>query len=112
MSIELTKSAIKELKRFQEDQEMPETEVVRVGISGGGCSGFSYNMSFQSEEEIDKEVDNIKEFDGIRVVVDRKSMLYLDGTTIDWIEDLTHRGFNFDNPNAVKSCGCNKSFNV
>ena len=110
-AITLTENAVKELKRVQQEQSIPGTDVVRVKIQGGGCAGFSYSMSFESGEEVG-EADNIYEFDGIRVAVDKKSMLYLEGTTIDWLEDLNHRGFNFENPNAVRSCGCNKSFGV
>ncbi|RDJ35257.1 MAG: iron-sulfur cluster assembly accessory protein [Crenarchaeota archaeon] len=109
MSLNLTESAIKELKKFQEEQE--SGDYVRIAITSGGCSGFQYSMTLQSDPPDDK-LDNILEFDGINVVVDKKSMLYLEGTTIDWIDDLNHRGFNFENPNAVRDCGCGKSFGV
>jgi iron-sulfur cluster assembly protein len=112
MSINLTENAIKELKRYQADQEIESDAIVRVKVEGGGCAGFQYGLSFQDGTDFNVDNDNIYEFDGIRVAVDKKSMLYLDGTTVDWIEDLSRRGFNFDNPNAVKSCGCNKSFST
>jgi len=110
--INLSQEAIAELKRFKASQSDSGQDVVRIGISGGGCSGFTYNMSFQEESEINAEQDNILEFDEIRVVIDKKSMLYLDGTTVNWVETLTHRGFTFDNPNATRECGCKKSFGV
>ncbi|MCA9196765.1 MAG: iron-sulfur cluster assembly accessory protein [Pirellulaceae bacterium] len=108
MSITLTERAAQEVKRIIEDQKLEEGTVLRVGVVGGGCSGFSYKLAF------DKEFDDVKDtkFDmhGISVVVDKKSDLYLDGTTLDFYDGLEKRGFTFDNPNAVKSCGCGSSF--
>ena len=111
MSLKVTDGALKELRKVKEEQKL-EDFVVRVGVAGGGCSGFSYALEFDEEEKVDKDKDTVFEFGDIRVVVDKKSMLYLDGTILDWHEDLNKRGFVFDNPNAVKSCGCNKSFSV
>lgn len=111
MEIKLTEAAVKEIKHvFQESELDCETTYVRIGISGGGCSGFMYKMEFT--DEIDDTKDTVESFDGVRVVVDKKSMLYLDGTTLDWYSDLTKRGFKFDNPNAVKVCGCGTSFSA
>jgi iron-sulfur cluster assembly protein len=111
--INLTEAAIAELKKFRESSlDISDTDVVRIQITSGGCAGFQYNMNFQNNEDVDLAKDNILEFDGIRVAVDKKSMLYLDGTTVDWVEDLNHRGFNFDNPNSVKNCACKSSFSV
>lgn len=112
MAINLTESAIKELKRYQTDQEIASDAIVRVKIEGGGCSGFQYALSFQDSDDLNPDNDNLYEFDGIRVAVDKKSMLYLDGTTVNWIEDLSQRGFSFENPNATKGCGCGKSFSA
>jgi iron-sulfur cluster assembly protein len=81
---------------------------LRVGVEGGGCSGFSYSLKFESE--FDKSADNRYTQHGVDVVVDKKSALYLDGTVIDWHDGLDKRGFTFENPNAVKSCGCGSSF--
>ena len=92
-----------------EDQELKDV-VVRVAIEGGGCSGFQYNLSFSDLDKYDQDKDLMMEQDGIKIVVDKKSDLYLDGTILDWHEDLTTRGFKFDNPNATKSCGCGSSF--
>ena len=81
---------------------------LRVFISGGGCSGLSYDFRF--EEAFDEANDTKTEQHGITLVVDRKSALYLDGTTVDWYDSLEKQGFTFENPNAVKTCGCGSSF--
>jgi len=108
-TVQLTERAAKEVKQIMQEQEMsPETTYLRVGVAGGGCSGFMYN--FNLEEEYDEANDSLHEQDGLKIVVDRKSALYLDGTEVDFHEDLNRRGFVFNNPNAVKSCGCNQSF--
>jgi len=108
MSIILTEKAVKEVKKVLDDRETNDKEMLRVGVSGGGCSGFNYELSF--DEEFDSKADSKYDFDGVSVVVDKKSALYLDGTTLDFYEDIDKRGFKFDNPNAVKTCGCGESF--
>jgi len=111
MLVQLTESAVKEIKTIMEKQEMPpDVTYVRVGVQGGGCSGFSY--AFNLDETYDEEKDTLLEQDGLKIVVDKRSGLYLEGTTVDWVEDLNRRGFSFKNPNAARSCGCNKSFSV
>lgn len=112
IDIKVTENAIKEFKKAMAEAQSDEETLVRVSVQGGGCSGFMYGLGFIGQEEVNKEEDLIEEFDGLKVVVDKKSLLYLDGTTIDWVEDLNQRGFKFDNPNAKKSCGCNKSFSA
>jgi iron-sulfur cluster assembly accessory protein len=107
MSVVLTEKAAAEVKRIMEAQHYSE-HVLRVGVAGGGCSGFSYSLGFS--QDYDEKVDARAEFHGVPVVVDKKSALYLDGTTIDFYEGIDRRGFTFDNPNAVKSCGCGSSF--
>lgn len=109
MTIQLTPRALVEIKKVRDEQELGDSAYLRVGIEGGGCSGFSYKLNFE-QDHIDKLNDKIYEFDGIQAVVDRKSELYLEGTIIDFHEGLDQRGFKFDNPNAVKSCGCGQSF--
>ena len=80
---------------------------LRLGVQGGGCSGLSYHITFDSQP---RERDRIFQFDDIRVFVDPKSFVYLNGITLDWEETLMQRGFVFRNPNAKKSCGCGSSF--
>jgi iron-sulfur cluster assembly protein len=108
MGIVLTEKAANEVKRIIADQKIEPEMVLRVGITAGGCSGFSYALGF--DKAYDEKTDSRFEFHGVPVVVDKKSALYLDGTTIDFYEGLEARGFKFENPNAVKSCGCGSSF--
>ena len=105
--ITLTPSAIEEIRRLQEKQAKPDVGL-RVGVKGGGCSGLSYVLNF----DVKHEKDNVYEFDGTRVFVDPKSLLYLEGMTLDYTDSLEGRGFKFINPNASKSCGCGESFSV
>lgn len=107
MAINLTEKAAAEIQRVRDEQKLEE-QFLRIGVTGGGCSGFSYTMGF--DKEFDAKSDSKFNMHGVEVVVDKKSSLYLDGTTIDWYDGLEKRGFTFDNPNAVKSCGCGSSF--
>jgi iron-sulfur cluster assembly protein len=110
MTVELTKVAALEIQRIIEDQNHEELKYVRVGVVGGGCSGFQYAFDFT--DKYDTKTDVFGEQHGVGVVVDKKSDLFLDGTTIDFYSGLDKRGFVFDNPNAVKSCGCGSSFSA
>lgn len=109
MAVTITENASKELKRFRESNE-GLGPLLRIGIVSGGCSGFSYDFGFV--DDMNEETDTVSEQHGIKVVVDKKSDLLMDGTTIDYYESLEKRGFTFDNPNAVKSCGCGSSFSA
>lgn len=82
---------------------------LRLGVLGGGCSGLSYQFKFEPKP---RATDKVLDFDGVQVFIDPKSMLYLDGMTLDYKESLIHSGFAFDNPNAKKSCGCGTSFSA
>ena len=82
---------------------------LRLGVQGGGCSGLSYLFRIETKE---RPKDQIYEFEGVKVFVDPKSLLYLDGMPLDYRESLIHSGFVFDNPNAKKSCGCGTSFSA
>jgi len=108
MAITLTEKAACEIQRIMQDQKCDEDVHLRVGVTGGGCSGFSYSLSF--DNKYDEKADSKYNYHGVTVVVDRKSALYLDGTEVDFYEDLDKRGFTFNNPNATKSCGCGQSF--
>ncbi len=108
MAITLTEKAAVEVKRVLEEQKMDDATCLRVGVVGGGCSGFSYSLKF--EKDYDASADSRFDYHGVGVIVDKKSALYLDGTVIDWYDGLDRRGFTFENPNAVKSCGCGSSF--
>jgi iron-sulfur cluster assembly protein len=110
MSITLTETAAKEVKRVMAEQNLPEGVVLRVGVQGGGCSGFQYALGF--DQAANPESDEIMEAHGLKVAVDKRSALYLSGTVLDFYEGLERRGFMFNNPNATKSCGCGTSFSV
>jgi len=107
MTIKLTETAAAEAKKFIEDNK---EKYLRVGVKGGGCSGFEYSLTVG--HEYDNQQDTLSNQHGVDVVVDKKSDLYLDGTTLDYYSDISQRGFKFDNPNATKSCGCGSSFQV
>ena len=107
--ITISERAVKELKRIVAEQNLPADTVVRVGVKGGGCSGFSYSLGF---DDTVHEDDQVAESEGFRVVCDPKSFLYLAGTEVDFEESLMGRGFKFGNPNASKTCGCGESFSV
>ena len=87
----------------------PEEGGLRLGVTGGGCSGLSYVMKFDSHP---RERDRVFEFDGVRVFIDPKSFVYLHGMTLDYEETLIRQGFNFINPNSTRSCGCGSSFSA
>ena len=108
MAVTLTERAAGEVKRIIEEQKFEDEMVLRVGVTGGGCSGFSYALGF--DKTYDDKADSKYDCHGVSLDVDRKSALYLDGTTVDFYEGLDKRGFTFENPNAVKSCGCGSSF--
>ena len=108
MSVQLTETAAQEIKRVIEEQKMPAGVTLRIAVAGGGCSGFEYKLGF--DEHVDEQTDTVREMHGVRVAVDKKSLLYLDGTEIDFHNGIEKRGFVFNNPNATKSCGCGSSF--
>ena len=107
--ITLSPSAVQEVKRLLTTEQKPNLGL-RIGVKGGGCSGFSYQMAV--EEATPKQYDTVFEQDGIKVLVDAKSHLYLDGTTIEYKNGMMGGGFEFQNPLAKKSCGCGHSFST
>lgn len=106
--ITVTEVAAKEVKRLLDENELKDA-VLRMGVQGGGCSGLSYTLGF--DEQV-SENDQVFDIDGVKIVVDMKSYLYLDGTELDYTTDLLGGGFRFNNPNASRSCGCGSSFTV
>jgi iron-sulfur cluster assembly protein len=107
MTIKLTEVAAAEAKKYLKDTK---EKYLRIGVNGGGCSGFEYSLTV--DNEYDDQQDTLSNQHGVDVVIDKKSDLYLDGTTLDYYTDISQRGFKFDNPNATKSCGCGSSFQV
>jgi len=108
MAIVITEKAADEVRRVRVEQSFEDDMFLRIGVAGGGCSGFNYTLSF--DNAFDEQADSKFDQHGVAVVVDKKSALYLDGTTVDWYDGLEKRGFTFENPNAVKTCGCGSSF--
>ena len=106
----LSETAAREIRSIIQQQELDAEKVrLRVGVKGGGCSGFSYVLDLT---ETQKETDEVFMQHGIAVICDPKSLLYLSGTTIDFKDEIMGRGFVFTNPNATTSCGCGSSFAV
>lgn len=103
--ITLTEKAISKLEQIADDENLT-TNFVRVGVRGGGCSGFQFDMFF---EETIKETDHTFDFNNIIIVVDPVSLQFLEGTEVDYIDSLMSSGFKFNNPNITGSCGCGKS---
>jgi iron-sulfur cluster assembly accessory protein len=106
--ISLTPLAVEKVKEIM-NQQNPLPLGLRVAVIGGGCSGFTYHMAFENEVH---ENDNVYEFDGLKVMVDQVSEMYLDGAQIDYVETLEGAGFKFNNPNVRSTCGCGASFSA
>ena len=106
--ITLTAKAVEAVRKAME-REAATGRALRVGVVGGGCSGFSYAMNF---EDGPKEDDTVLHFDGITVLVDAASREFLDGTTLDYVTGLHGSGFKFENPKATRECGCGSSFSA
>lgn len=111
MSISLTPLAAGKIREIIKEQSLPEDQTkLRVAVKGGGCSGFSYMLDLTEETkgDMDEELDS----QGIKILVDNKSLLYLNGTEIDFRDEVMASGFVFKNPNATSSCGCGSSFSA
>lgn len=107
--ITLTEKAIAEIGKIKEQNSIPESYGLRVGVKGGGCSGLSYTLGFDAEQ---REGDKVIESNGVHLFIDPKSLFYLMGTELDYTDGLNGRGFVFNNPNAARTCGCGSSFGV
>lgn len=107
--VHVTAAAVEYAKKRLEKRGTPGA-AVRLGIKGGGCSGFSYVIEFSDEEP--RSRDTVSEFDGVRFYIDKKSMLYLNGSTLDYVNTLIFQGFKFLNPQEATKCGCGHSFTV
>ena len=99
----------KVIELMRDDGFNPDQDYIRVGVKSGGCSGLSYDLKFDNSSE---EGDKIFEDNGVRIIVDKKSFLYLVGTTLDYSGGLNGTGFMFNNPNANRTCGCGESFSL
>src|SRR5919201_1246685 len=104
----LTPNAVAKVKEIMAQQN-PAPAGLRIGVVGGGCSGFSYSMQFEDAAGM---MDKTFDMDGLKVFVDATSVMYLNGCTVDYLETLEGAGFKFENPNVKSTCGCGSSFNV
>jgi iron-sulfur cluster assembly protein len=107
--IKVSETAKNQVLKLKADAEVEQDAFIRVGVKGGGCSGLTYVMDFDSEL---KEDDKVFEDKGVKIVVDKKSFLYLVGTELDFSGGLNGKGFAFVNPNASRTCGCGESFSI
>lgn len=107
--IHISEKAKQRIIQLKKESSLDETYFLRVGVVGGGCSGLSYKLDFDNEPQPN---DQVFEEDGIKVVTDMKSFLYLCDTTLEFTEGLNGKGFHFNNPNASRTCGCGESFSV
>ena len=106
--VTLTPNAVAKVKEIMAQQD-PMPAGLRIGVVGGGCSGFSYSMNFENSAGM---MDKVFNFDDLKVFVDATSIMYLQGCVVDYLETLEAAGFKFDNPNVKSTCGCGSSFNV
>jgi len=111
MDLNVTEVALKELCVIIEQQNFsPESIYARLAVQGGGCSGFQYR--FHLDENYNEKTDLLVEKEGVKFVIDKRSAMYLDGTTVDFLEQLDKRGFKFTNPAVKTTCGCGSSFSM
>ena len=106
--VQFTAGAVAEIKRLMAEDGFDNTQKLRVGVKGGGCSGLSYVLGFDQQTDEDETF----EFEGVPCIMNKSQQLYLFGMEIDWQGGLNSRGFTFTNPNASKTCGCGTSFSV
>jgi len=105
--IQLTETAAKEIRKIKGEEGLGDDVPIRIGIKGGGCSGFTYTFDFDGKKgKFDLEFES----EGMKILVDKKSHLYIEGTVVDWSNSLMDRGLKFSNPSAKGSCGCGTSF--
>lgn len=111
MSISISEQAAQRIHEIRREKNIPENIPLRVSVVSGGCSGLTYDLDFEPGENVNKDD---KEFDeqGVKMIVDMRSFLYLAGTKLDYSEGLDGQGFHFHNPNAVRSCSCGESFSL
>ncbi len=104
----LTERAANQIRHIYDKEGIPEDQFLRVGVKGGGCSGMSYVLGFDHQTDFDTELMR----EGIKVIVDKRHLIYLGGTVVDFKDGLDARGFTFQNPRATTTCGCGSSFST
>ena len=106
--VRLTDSAVSKVREIMATQD-PLPAGLRIGVVGGGCSGFQYSMSFENQSGM---MDKVYDFNGLKVFVDATSLMYLNGCVVDYVETIEAAGFKFENPTVKSTCGCGSSFSV
>jgi len=109
VEITVTDKAAREVRNIRDENAIPEHFGLRIGVKGGGCSGLSYSLGFDGEI---RDNDEVVEINGVKLIIDAKSLFYLEGTELDYSDGLEGRGFVFNNPKAARTCGCGSSFGV
>ena len=113
MSISISERASRRIAEIREHENRPDSAALRVGVAGGGCSGLTYKLEFDDTGEPDSaHKEQLFESNGVRILVDMRSFLYLAGTELDYTDGLNGKGFHFNNPNASRTCSCGESFAV
>lgn len=112
MSISISDRAAQRINEIRNEQHLSDDVKLRVGVVSGGCSGLTYELDFDSNPPDDSKKDQLFEDNGIKLIVDMRSFLYLSGTQLDYTEGLEGEGFHFHNPNATRTCSCGESFSV
>ncbi|MCH8523664.1 MAG: iron-sulfur cluster assembly accessory protein [Balneolales bacterium] len=107
-AVQLTSRAAKQIQKIRADESTPEDQFLRVGVKGGGCSGMSYVLGFDHKNDFDTQIER----EGIQIIVDKRHLMYLSGTVVDFRDGLDARGFTFENPQATSTCGCGSSFST
>ncbi|MBI5214196.1 MAG: iron-sulfur cluster insertion protein ErpA [Ignavibacteriae bacterium] len=105
----ITQKAINQIEEIRKKENLTSDFALRIGVKGGGCSGFSYVLGFDNEQH---HYDKVLQSNGVTIYIDEKSLMYLAGTELDFQDGLNGKGFVFNNPNAAKTCGCGSSFAV
>lgn len=107
--IRISDKAASEIRRVMAENKIPDTAGLRMGVKGGGCSGFTYVLGFDEQASV---TDKVFDTNGVKIFVDERSLPYLSGVLLDYQDGLNGKGFTFDNPNATRTCGCGHSFNA
>ena len=112
MSISVSNKAAQRINKLQKEKNITDNAKLRVGVVSGGCSGLTYELDFEQPDAEPADEDKIFEINGVKLIVDMRSFLYLSGTELDFTEGLEGEGFHFHNPNATRTCSCGESFSV
>lgn len=112
MSISISDRAARRINEIRDEKHLSDDTKLRVGVVSGGCSGLTYELDFDDNDPDESDNDQLFEDNGIKLIVDMRSFLYLSGTELDYTEGLQGEGFHFQNPNASRTCSCGESFSV